>query len=349
MRFDVKGIFRRVVPVLASFSFSLVLTAGNAPAQPPEEPEEQTLLASARPPLKVLMDTDESFWALQPNSSEVIRYSRSGRIIGGCNVAAARGLLPGARITAHDFTLRPDGTVHILVGAVNLKTDEIASYVARCTGERVELLRLSAPIAAFRVGFDREGVIHILGLREPDFRAVDVGRQKKGTYPVVHRFSPEGALLGSYLPMELDPTTPETHTNTIGNPFHAQGNFVVEPDGTAWVAWYHFPPPAEGGCLPFEIYRVSPDGELASGLPVAPPAAQECCFHGLLTTEQASGVAMVWTCLGGAETVLVDSGSRELYRGQLAGGVLALREGCLVVGARVGPGRQYSVRLVRPR
>lgn len=123
---------------------------------------------------------------------------------------------------------------------------------------------------------------------------------------------------------------------------------MVEPDGTAWVAWYHFPPPTKGGCLPFEIYRVSPDGELASGLPVAPPAAQECCFHGLLTTEQTSGVAMVWTCLGRAETVLVDSGS-QLYRGQLAGDVLALQENWLLVGARMAPGRQYSVRAVRRR
>lgn len=212
MGYDAKGISRRVVPLLGSFGFSLVLTAGNPPAQ---LPEEQALLASARPPLKVLMDTEESFWVLQPNSSEVIRYSRSGQIIGGCNVTVAKGLLPGARITAHDIALRSDGSLHILVGAVNLRTDEIASYVARCTGEKVELLTLSEPVAAFRLGIDREGVIHILGLREPDFRAVDVGQH------VVHRFSPEGALLGSYLPMKLDPTTAETHTHTIGNPFHA--------------------------------------------------------------------------------------------------------------------------------
>ncbi len=342
MRHSGKGC-RLVAAFALCVGLSLVFPAVGASGQASGEPP---LFVSARPPLKVLAG-EEALWVLHPNSSEVIRYSWDGRITGGCNVAASRGLLAGARITAHDLAWGADGSLHVLVGAVNLKTDEIASYVVRCTEEKMDLLRLSEPVAAFRLGLDGQGTLYILGLREPDFRDVDVGRQRKGTYPVVHRFSREGALLGSYLRLELDPTTPESHANTVGNPFHARGNFAVESDGTAWVVWYHFPPPAEAGCLPFEVCRVSPDGAAVCGLPPGTAAAQGCCFDGLLPVEEGSGVAMVLSCPDDSETLVVDSRGRELDRGPAVGRVLAFRGGRVLAGARVGPGGQFSVRVVR--
>lgn len=215
------------------------------------------------PVKKAVFEEGGNVWVLLANSSMIHKYAPTGEIIAGHNVASIRSNAFGERdrMTVHDIESAPEGRLYALVGTVNPQSLEIASYVFEfAPAAPVRVIKLSRAIAGYRLGRDADGNFYVLGL---DRKAhLEISRDfKPGSYELVHRFSPEGEELGSFLSMPIDPSGPDGLKHRFASPMHHAGNFAVDATGEVWLLWYEFGQAlAPGQWPPSRLYQVDPAG-----------------------------------------------------------------------------------------
>jgi hypothetical protein len=299
--------------------------------------EDRTIFHAREPVRKVLLNRDATLWVLSSRSTAVHKYTMDGRITDGFDLSAIMDFPSEVRGSVYDMDLGPDGDLYVLLGMVNSKTLEIGAQFVRISENEVTPIKLEVPVAAFKGGVDREGNLYVLGLDEETYRKVDPGNEKRerGRYNIVHRFSRNGGYIGSAMPVELDPTTTETHMWTIAGPLHHPGNFAVTPEGEVWVVWFQFPPPTDGGGLSSEVYRLGSAGDI---MRISFPDYAKCALLGVFETSNTSEAAFSWGCTEDGDSVVTDAVGGVLYRSR-SGQVLAMSEDTAIFG---GVGRVFG-------
>jgi hypothetical protein len=195
---------------------------------------------------------------------------------------------------------------------------------------------LSKGMAGWRVGLDRDGNVYLLGFDRDSFDRI-VAECDGGEYPLVHRFSPEGALLGSSLPITVDASSEELLSAAVWSLLNQPGNFVVTPGGDVWVAWITLPVGGVGETPPARLFHMKPNG-VAVSVELEPLEAG-ALFSGLVEHSATGEVLIEWKSHRegtGFETTLETAGGAIFGRGHYPGQVMGLDDDSVVTAAFAG-------------
>jgi hypothetical protein len=126
-----------------------------------------------------------------------------------------------------DFVVDQHGTIHSLV--IGGKPEAVFSIVRFDLSQTGVLVSLDRPVRAWRIDVDSEGNYYLLGYSKDVYDRLAQKQYQDGSLYLVHKYSPKGQYIRSYMPLSEPKTRRED--DVLFSSVMQTANFVVLPEG----------------------------------------------------------------------------------------------------------------------